>query len=731
MDMKKRMNIKKIFKICLCINLVNYYVLADEEGTTKKQYCELNNAPVSKSVKVNDFPSYFFKVHPSGDYIAYIGPEGNQLLDLNSGVKYPLPGGLDPTFTPDGEHLLVPMHDIFLNGPVPIAELLQLAEDDNNENFKTGMAFYKFDGFTKALKEKDKSKERVKKLHSKPLLKDDKSEGVYQSSSIDKDGQLKVITDSNGVSIKSYKETNQGIEGSSEIKKLCDKTEGFQNSIPMISKDGKFISTYNGTTKSTQIFQIKEDGKCNLALDLGIATGKVSFNWDSSQITFHIDHFAEGFGNYFSGVASDINKDVYVLNLDTLKEGEKITLKPSTWAKVTNHSKTGDGSYYPGFSKDGDIFFLSDIDNYFEFSQVKQADLDFKPFYKLPYLDTTTQSTSDDTSTCIKLNESLRKPFLLGQLWSGICKNIELSSFTDSVLLTMGMNQENCKDLVRKEWNQVMISKIKAGFLSKVDMSFVDDINIEDLLAACPGNDDSIITPKVIGQWKKRDKRHLGQIIKQKCIACHTKEISYEKKIVLREYRDEKGKKVKSFEKNINATFPALDINKIDYKLSKKLLAAIGNPDPNKRMPKEGALSRAEVSEFYKYYQLKSLEQPSQNMGNMDDYPMIGFMYSDAGLEEELKKYIKLNEEYLSGLSDKEKVIADQKRDIWCQYGQHGCKALIDDLMVKKKKELMGNSNNLDDAKKKELDFYVLGLKCRFCFEVTNKECKKVWNPES
>lgn len=418
MDMKIKMNIRKTFRVCL---VFNFLIAGGLQSSEDKPYCELEQIPYKKQVRINDLPSYFFKINPTGEYVAYIGLEGNQLLNLKTAETYPLPGFIDPVFTPDGEHLVIPIIKQQFKGRMTSGDYSR-AMVANAEKYY--MAFYSFDGFKKAAKAKDTSKKTIDKLHSKPIFFDLNNNGVYQSATIPENGQFKLLSDQNGASIGTYLKKNDSVELVEKVEKLCPRNANFKTDLPMLSKDGKFVSTFNNETHTTQIFQIQADGDCHLALDLGMATGKISFNSNSSQITFHVDKFSKGFGGYFSGVASDITKEIYVLNLDKAEDqNHLITLKPTTWAKASNADKKGDGSYYPDFSKNGDVFFLSDKDNYFEFVQVEQKNLHFKSF--LASLDeapgTKENKDNKDFVNCSKIDVSPQPLYLLGQLWNHAC----------------------------------------------------------------------------------------------------------------------------------------------------------------------------------------------------------------------------------------------------------------------------------------------------------------------
>lgn len=725
--MRILLDIRTTLKIFGAYSIIAYmpYVNAQEA----KPYCGLQPTPVAKKVRINDFPSFFFKVHPLGDYVAYIGHNGNQLLDLNTGKSYPIPGSIDPAFSPDGKHLLVPMNEHQFDGPLSYSERMELAAHYQNGGNETrdGMAFYDVSKFTSAMKKGDQSASKVKELHSSPLFWDEGSSGVYQSSSTS-NGKLSVLTDENSASLSSYTIGTDSFAVDKKMNKICGNIENLWMDLPMLSKDGRFVSTLNSNTQTTQIYEISQNGDCSLATDLGIATGKVSFNKDSSQITFHVDHFSTGDESYFSGVSSDITKDVYVVNLE---EPDGIPqLKPTTWARVTNNENSGDGSYYPDFSESGDIFFLNDVDNYFEFVKVEQKDLDFVPFLTIPS-QPKQESQADANTTCVKLTGVSKLHFLLGQMWSHICKNYDKTSLADSILLSMALNSDNCHQLVQENWGDKVTAQIRKNYSSEVDLSFMNDVSIDDLVGACPSPRSTKVAPEVIGRWEKRNKANMQQIVRQKCMMCHSGPLTYNREFTIREYYDENGNKVRADKVTRKVTLPAFNPNEIDAKTSFMMMESIASGDPSKRMPKGGRLTDEEATTFYLFNQRKQLERPSADgsdfYSEMYGDSLYVQLYSPEGLQREMDRYLESNAVYLKDNPDRERIVAQQKQEIWCKMGQQGCKELVSKKLAEMKDMLKAQGIDIQsqDIKKKLAD-YNLVLRCSYKLEVTYEDCQSL-----
>jgi hypothetical protein len=63
---------------------------------------------------------------------------------------------------------------------------------------------------------------------------------------------------------------------------------GQQLSLPMLSKDGREAAGRDESTGTTKIFRVAADGRCEESLDLGIPTGKITFDGSGRRIAFAI-----------------------------------------------------------------------------------------------------------------------------------------------------------------------------------------------------------------------------------------------------------------------------------------------------------------------------------------------------------------------------------------------------------------------------------------------------------
>ena len=708
--MKKILKTSLIFSTIFCIEV---------HAQSTKNNCALQPSPAEKIVKINDIPSYFYKVHPSGKYIAFIGSKGNQLLEFETGKIIPLPGGIDPVFTSDGKYLVVPMFRDEFKGPLSPGEQVILYDGSNMEMQSSKMSFYDANIFLNKFKNTKKPKLDEKDF-SNTLYRDQDNNGVYQSVSLTKDGSYNLISDLNGVSIQNYKISKDNSE-SDELHSPCKNIGDFPTDLPILSKDGRFLSVNNAKTKSTQIFELLDDDKCHMAIDLGLATGKVSFNKDSSKIVFHMDHFNESTGGYFSGTATDLIKDVYTMNLNQLKDNDGNTiLKPTTWAKVSNTEQMGNGSYYPDFSDNDELFYLSDVDNYFQFSKINLKQLTYTPFNNFIDLNIILEETG-----CVLLPEQTLSNFILGQIWSKACSQLNDTNLKDATLMSMSLSSINCKELVAKNWDDVFKETLINSYGNKFNLTSLYSISKKDLQAACPqpALGSASKSPKVIGSWEKRDQSTFHELLQQKCISCHSRPMEYKTEIYNKVFYDEKGDFLNYEKANVIKKMPPIDIKNMDIKTANTLVSAVSEKNPAKRMPKGASLKASEIQLFYD--NAKLLELSTKLNEEMYDYipPMIVYKYSNEMIEKMLETY-KFNLKDISSI-EKNKFLADYKKEILCLYRQDGCKERIAEHLNYYKNSLNTAPPSTSQAESEAMiNKELLRLKCLYAYDVTIIDCK-------
>ena len=616
--------------------------------------CSLNSANAEKTVKIQGVPGFFFKVHPDGDLISFIETEHNTMIDLNTGKEYPTVGNIDPVWSPDGKFLTHP-------GNEP-------AEGQD----EPGLQFYPGDKIiaaTKAGKAKDE-----KGANSQ-------LSGVYQSIGVNKDGSYNIISDADGVSLGKFSYSRDGgpqLQG--EITKPCANYPEMGTDLPMISKDGKFLSAYDSKSKSTKIYKLH--GKdCEMALDLGYGTGKVSFNFDSSQIAFHVDQFSDFQDGYFSGVGKDKIKNVVVLNLEEAANG---TLKPTSWAMASKNIKPGDGGYYPDFDKNGNVYFMEDIGNNFQFVKVNPSNLEFRPMEGDLLFGKSHSTTCEDSPTDI-----------LAKMWKEVCSkenSLPMDQFRE---FTMAIDPVECKKMVESFY----VPSMKA---SK-----------ENLLKACPQNGKTAAHD--VGAWNMDLNNQAEALLKGKCIACHRTPKSFD---VTESIWVQTGPGTGEEEEyTYKKRMPAIDLNKMDQRLAGEMLQAIMSG----KMPKKDPLSAGDKTLISQYLQKKALDLPEARYEN--DYLNVR-RYTEENLEKERKNILAAN----PNLSPENQALMISTVD--CIYGQKNCGLYLESAQ---KIATMEASSMPEADRQKHIDSKVMEARCMNLIEVTPQQCidwAKTKNPK-
>lgn len=611
--------------------------------------CSLNQASAEKTVKIQGVPGFFFKVHPDGDLISFIETEHNTMIDLNTGKEFPTVGNIDPVWSPDGK---------FMTHPGGETE-----DSEKGKDVEQGLQFYPGHEIIKATKEG---------THKKLKAQNSQLTGVYQSIGVNKDGSYNIVSDADGISLGkfSYSE-KEGPKLLGAIEKPCPKA-GTNTDLPMISKDGRFLSFYDRDSKSTKIFNVEKN--CELALDLGYGTGKVSFNNDSSQIAFHVDQFTEFEDGYFSGVGKDKVKNVVVLNLDE-KDGK---LEPSSWALASQNVKPGDGGYYPDFDKHGNIYFLEDRDNNFQFVKVNQKTLEFR--HMQPGL--LFGKSHEHTAEC-EATESTTD--ILAKLWKDVCKEstLPLEKFPE---LVMAIDPVECKKMVESFY-------VPSLGTSK-----------EELLKACPSK--AYSAPKEIGAWNPDLKNQAEALLKGKCITCHRTPKTFETTESL--YVMTGPMTGEEEEYTYKKKMPAINLDKMDQQLAGEMLQSIMTG----KMPKKEPLSQSEKTLLSQYLQKRALDMPDMEMDN--EYLNVR-RYSEENLEIERKNILANN----PSLSSEMKAIMISTVD--CIYGQKNCGLYLENAQRNAKIEA---SNLPEEKKQKFIDSKMMEARCMNLIEVTPQQCQ-------
>lgn len=610
--------------------------------------CSLKAANAEKVVKIKGVPGFFFKVHPDGDKLFFIESEHNTMLDLNTGKELPTVGNIDPVWSPDGKFLTHPGN----------------AVNPENASEKVGLQFYHGN---EILASTENGTHKDTKKYNSQLG------GVYQSIGAMKDGKYKIISDENGISMADYEYHADGPKQVSDIKKPCSNIPDLGTDLPMISKDGRFLSVYDQSAKSTKIYKVN-GRNCNLSLDLGYGTGKVSFNNDSSQVSFHVDQFSDFQEGYFSGVGKDKIKNVVVLNLD--EEGDKLV--PSSWALASHNMRPGDGGYYPDYDKHGNIYYLEDQDNNFQIVKVPQDALEFRPMED-NLLFGKGHCVSCETATPQKTSTDV-----LAKMWMDACPaTLPLNQYRE---LVMAIDPVECKKMVEDFWvSSLGVSK-------------------DELLKTCPQQ--PLTTPHQVGEWNANQKLQAEELLKAKCIACHKTPKTYEAEEQLTVMTGPSS--FTQEEITVKKKMGPINLATMDSKLASQMLYSI----MAKKMPKKEPLSDSDRKDLTDYLQKKLLDMPEVNYSG-NEYLMVR-RYSEENLEIERQRILA---QVPGATPEMQRALIV---NIDCVFGQKNC----DEYIATKKPTIEYDASKLPERERqKYIDDQVMEIRCSNLFEVTPQQC--------
>lgn len=462
---------------------------ADEEA------CKLDAPQPDLIHNISSYTSYFAKVSADGRYMYYITNGSNYILDLESPgeTRVMVPGPYDPVPAPP-------------SGP-----------DKKVQHFsvpRPSMLVYSTDDFIPKMKE-----QKTVDLSGESSVAQANNMGSYQSMGVIKDPP-------NG------KPTYRVLAGSLEIseintatgkeekrfKQICGEEGLYQ--LPMLSKDGKYLSVYDTSEGVTKILEYKGGRDCKEVMNVGFATGKVEFAYDGSAITFHTDSFnISDKGNMFKSPKVDSVKNVFVMDIE--KDGDK--LKPGKLRKITNNTNPGENSYYPSFTTDGKVAFI-------HAEPKPNGDGMAFSFRRVPYKEMNGSLASPlSDPTCKTVTAST---FALGALMQRVCGELFQGSgagSTEAALWAMGLQPEACQKLVDKNWAQYE-SSVKADEAllrpARFEQSDLNQVTKEALLAVCPKkNPNSNKVHPVIydtnGNTQITIEKDPAKVFEQQCFSCH------------------------------------------------------------------------------------------------------------------------------------------------------------------------------------------------------------------
>lgn len=453
--------------------------------------CRLNQHQPKMISYLGEQPSYFAKVHPEGEFAFFIG-SGNRILFLEekdqSKRVVTAPGSIDPVPCPDGKILTVP-----------------------------GLTLYDMEA---VLKDGENAKE---------LLSDESNGGVYQSCAVlSTQGRYttyRVITDSSGeVAFRDYK-VRYSRSGRpprvTPLKSMRYRCPKMNLKTLIISKTGKYLSAYIPDVGTTKIFDIEgEEGECKEVADIGYATGKLEFNFDDTQVAFHVDYFNSQAGEYFSGVSSDLSKDVFTLDIE--RSGEKLMLK--NLRRLTTARYKGSGSYYPSYNRAGQVVFLNDDHNFYSFHVMQPQNI---PFFS-PVLPPPEGWPGGQPPEGVPADwkEKLHASAIVGSLWSKRCSaDDEEFSAAEAASVKMVLPVSTCTELVNEYWKEgsaaELAQHVRFSRDSRFDPELIKLFNRDQLAIACKSTPEvNDPPPKVYGS-KLSGRLDGPRAVQHYCVGCH------------------------------------------------------------------------------------------------------------------------------------------------------------------------------------------------------------------
>jgi mono/diheme cytochrome c family protein len=387
--------------------------------------------------------SYFIS---SVDDAVMMISNGNYIKMQGSDHQMKLPGPYDAVASPDGKYYSVPTG---------------------------GLTFYDLHA-TKEEAKAGKSRTELSDIGRDPDFGESyQSLGAYQ-----KDGK----TIYRALSVSHLRDYTAGADGriapvdsASGAPRACKNLAGMRLQLPMISKDGQYLSTYNMDTQTTVIYRISPENpsNCEKVIDLGMPTGKVDFNADSSKITFHVDNLA-GTHQSFGGLSREYSKDVMVMQL---KKGPDGLLNGiDGYARLSTNVKGGTGTYYPRFRMDGSIVAMRDRGDgnghslaYFSTKNLKFAD---------PW--------SPKTANGTEASRGVHAEYALSDLWRKTCGS-SIPSATQARWLALSLDPTGCRLLIEREWETHKAAVLSASAeVAGLKAETLQSLTKEDLLAICP-----------------------------------------------------------------------------------------------------------------------------------------------------------------------------------------------------------------------------------------------------
>ncbi len=498
--------------------------------------------------------SYF--ISSADDAVVFIS-EGNKMKLEGSNHVMELPGAIDPVVTPDARFFTVPDFPLEAPASEPAPEATPstgpVAPDPRHfreneavdaEGYEdlvpeggefdpsigeggpfvpSGLAFFDLQAA------KQQAKDGKASADLKPIYIDPDFTGSYQSMGTFKKNGKTFYRALNDGSVRDYVAGPGGSIGPADpegtVGSLCSNVPNMDGlrQLPMISKDGQYVSFYETGRQTTVIYKLspEDPSLCEKVLDLGFPTGKVDFNADNSMITFHVDNFNLD-TSQFASIEPGYSKDIMVMKL---KKGPNGAIQGvDGYSRLTARPDDGAGTYYPRFRKDGSIVAARDHGDRFSLAYFKTQGLKF------------TDPWTPKLGARGEPSQRVHAEYALGGLWRQACGS-KVPTATQARWMALSLDPVACRKLVETKWEQHRQSVLtQASGVRGLKTETLQSLRKEDLLALCPTADPALTRSAVSRNgagatgsnlaplddlMKASSYNVLAQLFQANCMECH------------------------------------------------------------------------------------------------------------------------------------------------------------------------------------------------------------------
>lgn len=254
---------------------------------------------------------FFFKPITGTNLVSYNARGIDYFFDMKTGKEIRVPGHIDPVPTPDGRFLTLP--GLFFH---PVSALL--AGDET------------------------------------PMFADRELPDEYQTASILSETKnavrYRIVTGWNaGARFRDYDVAFDKTGAATSIKAVGNPFVPCKDrllALPINAKSGREFGAFDARTNTNLVFEVADSTHCTLKLDLGFASGKLSFSYDGTSIAFATSLINTDADGELIRPSELFHKDALVL---VRKTGRIVSLSQN--APIA-------GMTFPEFQKNGTVMLL-------------------------------------------------------------------------------------------------------------------------------------------------------------------------------------------------------------------------------------------------------------------------------------------------------------------------------------------------------------------------------------